>query len=140
MHGLLIPRLPNLSRKPSQHYSPHIERVSAALQKFATAFVDGALAVPSGAVEALPFEEQSGYARVALVDGGLLQQRCLVVSLWARPENDLAGTPSNCDARGTPSLLGAVRTDGKWQIYNCYLTLVPADRDALNRGEYPRPA
>lgn len=88
-------------------------------------------------MDVVPIEESPSYARVGLVDDALFERRCYVVDLWARPADDLARTPNSCDARGTPSLLVAVRVVGDWQVYNCYLTLVSWDRDRLYRGDYP---
>jgi hypothetical protein len=135
--GILVAGMPGLEVPASEHYGRHFNGVSPELKAFSSALVDGQLVTPAGDLDVIPVEVCASYARVAMVDMQDFADKCFVVALWARTAAQLASTPQNRDARGTPTLLADLRQGPGWRVYNCQLTLTSWSKDRLFNGDYP---
>lgn len=135
--GGVLPASSEVTRAPSDHYAGHFVHASAALVEVVSDFIDGNWVTPVAPIEIMPLVEGDGFARLALLDvteAPGWPDRAFVVDIWRRSEPDA----SDWDQRGTPVLLDDFRQARRWQIYNCWVSVISWSRGRVTRGDLPK--
>lgn len=131
----MVAGAPGLKAAPSEHYKAALSAVSAPFRALIADLIDGNVARPDGSrLDISPRAEQPEHLQLVVVELLPGSERCFLIDMWARTDG---GRDGEWDQRGTPVLPDDVRTDGRWEFYNCYVALRQWGRSAHFRGEYP---
>lgn len=135
--GMLVAGAPGLERAPSEHFAAALVAAeSPQLRRIVADLIDGHPVTPDGNrldISARTARHDSAQLIALDLQPGLAF--CFLITIWARED---CGTDGEWDRRGTPQLLDDVLSHaGRWELYNCRVTLQSWSRSAHVRGHYP---
>ena len=135
--GMLVAGAPGLVRAPSEHFAVALAAAeSPQLRRIVADLIDGRPVTPDGDrldISARTARHDSAQLIAADLQPGLTL--CFLITVWARDDH---GADGEWDRRGTPQFLDDVLTaTGRWELYNCRVSLQSWSRSAHFRGCYP---